>query len=152
MDKKRHQKTAAPVSGEKKIVPVLEEEVEVRKRAIETGVTRVTKKVHEKEKVIDEPLLQEEVEVERVPVNRFVEQPLPVRQEDGVTIVPLLEEVAVVEKRLLLKEELHIRKKPGTVRKPQTVVLRSEEAVVEHSDLRGQEEDEAQYSKERRRP
>jgi len=33
-----------------------------------------------------------------------------IRTENGVTIVPVVEEVLVVEKRLVLKEELHIRR------------------------------------------
>jgi uncharacterized protein (TIGR02271 family) len=118
----------------KKKIPVLQEELEVGKRKVETGVTRVKKTVHEREEVIDEPLVKEEVQVERVPINRYVEGPVPVREEDGVTIVPLLEEVLVVEKRLLLKEELRITKRTKTVRDPQRVILRSEEALVEHGN------------------
>lgn len=34
-----------------------------------------------------------------------------IRTEGDVTIVPVLEEVLVVEKRLVLKEELHIRRR-----------------------------------------
>jgi uncharacterized protein (TIGR02271 family) len=118
----------------KKKIPVLQEELEVGKRKVETGVTRVKKTVHEREEVIDEPLVKEEVQVERVPINRYVEGPVPVREEDGVTIVPLLEEVLVVEKKLLLKEELRITKRTKTVRDPQRVILRSEEALVEHGN------------------
>jgi uncharacterized protein (TIGR02271 family) len=113
------------------VIPVIEEEVEVSKRKVETGVTRITKKVHEREEVIDEPLLHEEVHVDRVPVNRYVDEPVPVRQEKDKTIVPVFEEVLVVEKRLLLKEELHISKRTKEVHKRQQAVLRSEEAVVE---------------------
>jgi uncharacterized protein (TIGR02271 family) len=118
----------------KKKIPVLQEELEVGKRKVETGVTRVQKTVHEREEVIDQPLVKEEVQVERVPINRYVEGPVPVREEDGVTIVPLLEEVLVVEKKLMLKEELRITKRTKTVRDPQRVILRSEEALVEHGN------------------
>jgi len=47
-------------------------------------------------------------------------------------IVPILEEVLVVEKRLVLKEELHIRRRRAEVSNPQRIVLRTEEATVEH--------------------
>jgi uncharacterized protein (TIGR02271 family) len=120
------------------VIPVIEEEVEVSKRKVETGVTRITKKVHEREEVIDEPLLQEEVHVDRIPVNRYVDEPVPVRQEKDKTIVPVFEEVLVVNKRLLLKEELHISKRTKEVHKPQEAVLRSEEAVIEKMALPGQ--------------
>ena len=74
---------------------------------------------------------QEEVEIERVPINRPVEGPVPIRYEGDTMIVPLLEEVVVVEKRLILKEELHVRKRHTTAPKPQKVVLRSEQVEVE---------------------
>lgn len=111
---------------------MVDEVLEVGKRTVQTGVTRITKRVHEREEEIDPPLLTEKVEIERVPVNRFVEGALPVREQDGTTIVPVLEEVLVTEKRLFLKEELHIRRVSETVHHPQKVTLRSEEVEVEH--------------------
>lgn len=120
---------------EERVLPVLEEELAVGKRTVETGLTRIKKIVQTQQAVVDEDLLKDEVLVERVPVNRYVETPASVRQEDGVLIVPLMEEVLVVEKRLLLREELHVTKRARTVRSPRTVLLRSEEAKVEHIDL-----------------
>ena len=73
----------------------------------------------------------EEVEVERVPVNRLVEGPVAVRQEGDTTIVPLVEEILVVEKRLMLKEELRITKRRVEEHAPQRITLRTEEATVE---------------------
>jgi Domain of unknown function (DUF2382) len=57
---------------------------------------------------------RETVEVTRVPVDKMVETAPEIRTEDDVTIVPVLEEVLVVEKRLVLKEELHIRRRVAT--------------------------------------
>jgi stress response protein YsnF len=128
------QKEVKIASGEQRVIPVAVEELKVGKRARLTGVTRITKRVHQKQEVIDEPLKEDEVLIERVPINRFVEEPLHVREENGTTIVPVLEEVAVTEKKIMLREELHIRKVTKTVHKPQTVVLRREEAVIEQLD------------------
>ncbi|HZC01649.1 MAG TPA: DUF2382 domain-containing protein [Gammaproteobacteria bacterium] len=80
------------------------------------------------------PVMEEEVEVERVAINRIVDRPLPVRHEGDTIIVPLLEEVLVVEKRLVLKEELRITKRQHKTRKPQRVTLRREEVRVERLD------------------
>lgn len=118
----------------KKVVPVVEEELHVGKRQVEDGVTRVKKVVNEREETVDMPLLKEEVHIERVPVNKVIDAPVGIRQEGEVTVVPLVEEVLVVEKKLLLKEELHITKERVTVHEPKTEVLRSEQAVVEHVD------------------
>jgi stress response protein YsnF len=90
--------------------------------------------VHEREELINEPLWQEKVEVKRVAVNRVVDGPLSVRHEGDTMIVPILEEILVVEKRLMLTEELHISKQRMETHKPQRVTLRSEEVTVERID------------------
>jgi len=121
-----------PEGGEKLVVPVVHEVMDVQKRWVESGRVRVTKVVHQHEEIVDEPLLREDVEVERIAINRAVDGPVAIRHEGDVTIVPILEEVLVVEKRLVLKEELHIRKRRSEVSQPQRIVLRTEEATVEH--------------------
>jgi stress response protein YsnF len=71
------------------------------------------------------------VTVQRIPVGRPVEVAPEVREEDGVLIVPVLEERLVVMTELFLKEEIRITKKSRTeiVREP--VRLRSERAEIE---------------------
>jgi stress response protein YsnF len=71
-----------------------------------------------------------------VPIERLVEEAIPVRYEGDTMIVSVLEEVLVVEKRLMLKEELHIRKRRVERHQPQCVTLRHEEARVEHINLK----------------
>ena len=113
------------------VVPVVAEELEVQKRVVETGKVRITKVPQEREAVVDEPLFGEEVEIKRVPIQRMVEGPIPVRYEDDTVIVSILEEVLVVEKRLRLKEEIHIRKRRVETHQPQQVTLRHEEVRIE---------------------
>ncbi|HVF86342.1 MAG TPA: YsnF/AvaK domain-containing protein [Pyrinomonadaceae bacterium] len=127
------------------VVPIIEEELSVEKREVETGRVRITKTVRERQEVVDEPLLQEEANIRRVAINRIVDGPVPVRYEGDTMIVPLLEEVIVTEKRLMLKEELHISVRQSEGRNPQSVTLRSEEAIIERLDGREtQRGDEAQ--------
>jgi uncharacterized protein (TIGR02271 family) len=113
------------------VLPVIEEVVDVQKRVVETGKVRITKVVHERETLVDEPLWREEVEITRVPIQRIVNGPIPVRYEDDTMVISIVEEVLVVEKRLMLKEELHIRKQCRETHQPQQIILRSEEARVE---------------------
>ncbi|MBC8077906.1 MAG: YsnF/AvaK domain-containing protein [Chloroflexales bacterium] len=120
--------------GEALVVPVLEETLDVQKRTVATGVVRVHKTVREREEVIDEPLLREQVDVERVGINQVVAQAPEVRREGDVLIIPVLEEVLVVEKRLLLKEEIRISLRKGEFHSPQTVTVRSEEITIERSE------------------
>jgi hypothetical protein len=58
-----------------------------------------------------------------VPINRVVDAPVPVAHVGNTMIISLLEEVLVVEKRLMLKEELHITKGEIETYKPQRVTL-----------------------------
>jgi stress response protein YsnF len=61
---------------------------------------------------------------------------LPViRQEGDTIIVPILEEITVIEKRLLLKEEIHIRRQEIVQHIRQPVRLRSEEVSLERQPL-----------------
>lgn len=95
------------------------------------GTQRVHKTSSEKEETVDVPLLREQVEVERVKVDRVAEGSEAVRQEGDTIIVPVVEEVLVVRKELRVVEEVRIRKTRTEKRDPQTVVLRKEEAHVE---------------------
>lgn len=123
---------AALDNNEQIVVPVIEEELLVTKQQIERSVVRVTTKVNSHEEVVDEPLLYEWVSVERVPVNQFIEEDLPnVREENGVMVIPIIEEVLVIQKKILLREEVHLTKHKTTVRKPQKIVLRSQVVEVE---------------------
>lgn len=117
------------------VVPVLREELAVHRRRVETGGgVRIRKVVHERRHTIDEPIYREELAVERVPVNRVVDGPVAIRHEGTTMIVPIVEEVLVVEKRLVLKEEVRITRRHRELREPQEVTLRSEEVVVEQQD------------------
>jgi uncharacterized protein (TIGR02271 family) len=118
-------------------LPVIEERARVEKRQVVTGRVRVTKLVREHEEVLDEPLFSEEVEVTRVPLDRWVDAPMSVRQAGDTLIIPVLEEVVVIEKRLRLKEEVHVTRRRRESRQPRRVVLRSEEVTVDREDAKG---------------
>jgi uncharacterized protein (TIGR02271 family) len=117
------------------VLPVMAEALDVRTRRVETGRVRIHKTVQAREVLVDEPLLREEVIIARVPVNRVVEGPIPVRYEGDRMIISLLEEVLVVETRLLLKEEVHITTRRTDTHTPERVTLRHEDVTIERVDL-----------------
>jgi uncharacterized protein (TIGR02271 family) len=126
-----------PGAREPFTVPVFEEQLEVGKHSVDTGRgVRIHKTVSEQPVAIDEALLRDDVEVTRVPVGRMVadgEQPAP-HYEGDTLVVPVLEEVLVVERRLRIKEELHITRTRREERHEETVVLRSEQVHIERFD------------------
>jgi stress response protein YsnF len=129
---------AEPDDDDRVTIPVVEERAVVRKRRKVTGAVRVRTVVREAEEVVDEPVSVERVEVERVPVGRWVEAAPEVRQEGDTTIIPVLEEVVVVEKRLRLVEEVRVTRRRRTEHAAERVALRREEVVVERLDAAGE--------------
>jgi uncharacterized protein (TIGR02271 family) len=113
------------------VLPVMAEELHVEKRQHITGRIRVRKLVREHEELVDEQLLREYVEVERMPLNRPLEEPAKVRYEGDVMVIPVMEELIVVEKRLVLREEVRLVKRVESRPYEATATLRSEEVVVE---------------------
>jgi len=113
------------------VIPILEESVVVTKRTVDRGGVRITKLVHESEEIVDELLRQERVTVERVAINQPVDHTPTVRREGDTLVIPILEEVVVVEKRLMLKEEIRVTMQQTNRRQPQSVTVRREEAVIE---------------------
>jgi uncharacterized protein (TIGR02271 family) len=117
-------------SEQELVIPVIEEQVSVHKHTRESGVVEIHKTVHERTEVIDHPLLSEEVEIERVSVNRIVDEPVGIRHEGNTLIIPLLEEVLVVEKRLVLREEVHVKRVQHEVQESKSVLLRKEQVDI----------------------
>jgi stress response protein YsnF len=106
-------------------------------RVVETGQVRITKVVHEWEAHVDEPLWREEVEGTRVPMQRVVDGPVPVREDNGTTILSMVEEMLVVEKRWMLREKIHICIQRSETHLPQRITLWREDVQVErvpHTD------------------
>jgi stress response protein YsnF len=130
--------TQSPTAGNDPLrVPVVQERLEVGTRTVDTGRgVRIHKCVAENPVTIDERLLRDEVEVSHVPVDRIVapEEAPAVRYEGETLVVPVLEEVLVVERRLRIKEELHITVSRREERHVETVMLKSEQVRVERFD------------------
>ena len=121
-------------TAERTTIPVVREELSVHKRTVETGAgVRVRKSAAEREEIVDEPLFSEDVTVEHVAVNQMIDrfQEPAVRHEGETMIIPVLEEVLVVEKRTMLKEEIHVTRKRREVHQPQTFILRTDEVSVD---------------------
>ena len=119
-------------ADERRVIPVIEERLKIDVYPVESGKVRISKEVHEEEVTVDVEALHEEVEVERIPLNQYVETPPPaVRYEGDTMIISVIREVAVVQKRLVLVEELRVKKRQVQTTTPDQVTLRKEEVKVE---------------------
>ena len=131
--------TVIPAGGESVTLPVFEEQLRVGTRTVDTGRgLRVHKRIDEQPVKIEQCLVHDEVDIRHVPVGRLVEPgeaPGISYEDDGATlVVPVLEEVLVVERRVRIKEELHITRSQRQERHEETVVLKSEQVHVERFD------------------
>ena len=111
-------------------IPLHVEEISVSRRETKKANVQVALVTGTREQLIDEELTHVRVEIERVPIDRAVEVVPPIRQEGDITIIPVVEEVIVVERRLVLKEEVRVRRVSTKEQHQETVVLRQQEAVV----------------------
>lgn len=89
-------------------IPVVEETLRLDKRVVETGRVRVSLSTDEVQEVLRETLRTRRAEIERRAVGQVVTEVPQVRQEGDVVIIPVVEEVLVVEKRLVLREEIRL--------------------------------------------
>ena len=125
--------------GEQRLT-VSEEELALGKREVEAGHVEIDKRVtteHVRESV---PTMREEVTVERRPIS----DPLAAGQariEGDEIRVPLHEEEVVVEKRVVPKEELVVKKHQVIEETPVEADLRRERVDVRESgEVRGRED------------
>ncbi len=91
------------------VIPVIEEYAVIDKKIVETGKVKISKRIKEQEQFVDVPLMHEEISVERVPVNKFVEVKPEIRYEGNLMIIPVIEQRVVLQKQLFVTEELHVR-------------------------------------------
>lgn len=113
------------------VVPVIDERIVVGKREVETGRIRVQSVVDERATVVRGTLLRGHVEVERIAIGEEVLAVPPVRDEGDTIVVPVVREELVVIKRLILVEEVHLRRVATSEDYAETVVVRSQRAVIE---------------------
>ncbi|QCR38589.1 hypothetical protein C1N62_20250 (plasmid) [Nissabacter sp. SGAir0207] len=136
---RRHKQAHEEKKAESRLVeeasiPLAQEKLDVTKQQVVSGRVTVTRKTVHHEHPINEMLRHEQVEVQRVPKGERVDTMPTIREEDGVTIIPVVEEEIEVIRRLVLKEELHIKK--VAIHKPfqDSVTLRSQEVSIDRQE------------------
>ena len=111
---------------------ILHERINIDKETVVSGKVVIHKDVHEENETITVPVSHEEVEIKKVAINKYVDTPPAVRYDGDTTIIPVIKEVLIVEKKLLLVEEVYVTKHVVTETSEHTVPIRKEEVSVEH--------------------
>ena len=117
-----------------------EEELRAGVRERQTGQVNVKKSVRTEREVVRVPKRREEVDIERVPVEGEAREASGATEanigEDEV-VVQVFEEEVVVTKRVVLKEEIRLRKWVAWDEEAVEVDLRKEEVEVDDQSVRG---------------
>ncbi len=119
------------LAGSELRIPVHVEELDVGTRSVTREQVSIKTKVTERAELVDLPLARVDVQIEHVPIGREVQAAAAPREQGDTWIIPVYEEVLFVEKRLMLREEIHVRRVRREVHEPQRIMLRREEIEVD---------------------
>lgn len=117
------------------LIPVVEEQLEVTKRVVETGKVYLHKSVAKYDVKLDEPLAVEQWRIERIAKNEVISETPLTRREGEATVYPVVEERLVLTKELVLVEEIHVTRAVSERRDVRTIVLRRESMDIERKNL-----------------
>jgi len=118
-----------------KVIPVIEEKLRIDKEKVETSKFRISKKIHEEEVTENISVTEENVTIERKEINEIVDTAPPaIRQDGDKTIISIVKEVLVVEKKVMLVEELHVTKSRSESSVPIKETLRREEVEINKTE------------------
>jgi uncharacterized protein (TIGR02271 family) len=112
------------------VIPLHAEEVSIGKKQVATGRVKVSTVTHSREEVVQQLLQSERIEIERVPMGQIIGKVPEIRTEGDITIIPVVEETVVLQRQLVLKEEVRIRRIRETQNYQERVMLRQQEAVI----------------------
>ena len=118
-------------------VPIHEERLHTTIEPVDLGELRVHKTVEHVPETVTRTVERDELEIERVPLDRLLDQPVAPWQDGEWLVVPIMEEVLVVTKQLVLTEEVRIRTKRVTEEQEVYEVLRRERVSIEDATAHG---------------
>jgi stress response protein YsnF len=118
------------------LIPLARERLKVGKRRVDVARVIVKTTTDIDPVIVDETLARDDVRIRRTPVGRFLERPAAPRYEGDVLVIPLMEEVPVVTKRLWLVEEIRIQRRVVTRRHRETVPVRRQRVEVERRPVK----------------
>ncbi len=108
-------------------IPVIGEELTVRTQEVQRGMVHIHKGTETVEQAMTVPVYYQEAVVERIPVDRYDPD---AALDPNETIIPVLEEQLVVEKRTIVTEYIRIRTTRVTEEQTVSDTLRREVVTV----------------------
>lgn len=122
---------------EHRTLDLKEEELRAHKAWQDAGSVLIRKEVDQVPRRLEVEAFSEQVTVEHVPVDKVVREQVAPWEEDGDLVVPVYEEQLVLVKRLVMKEQLRIRREASRETRLFEETVRRERVVVEDPDRTG---------------
>lgn len=117
------------------VIPIIEEELSATVREQEAGAVRIEKRVITEDRVIDVPVTEEQIRVERRVVDRDAGTLGADAFEEIVIEVPLTEETVELHKEARVTGEVVVSKEAVERTERVTGTVRREEVVIDESDI-----------------
>ena len=130
--------SVAATAEPQQVMHLLAEDLEVDRRQVEAGRVQIRRITRTESREVDEELARLDAEIEHVAIGIEVESVPAVRETEDRIIIPVVEEIVVVERRLMLREEIHVHKRHSSARHQEQVILRIQEALVTRLPPQGQ--------------
>ncbi|MDF2040428.1 MULTISPECIES: DUF2382 domain-containing protein [unclassified Pantoea] len=116
--------------GNDQVIRLAEEVIEISRQRVTDGYVRVTRQVTEHQQKIALMLRHQTAEIDRIPKSERLTAMPEIREENGVLIIPIVEEEIEIVRHLVLKEEWHIRKVVSMEETEEIVTLRKQHAYL----------------------
>lgn len=116
--------------GNDQVIRLAEEVIEISRQRVTDGHVRVTRQVTEHQQKIALMLRHQTAEIDRIPKSERLTAMPEIREENGVLIIPIVEEEIEIVRHLVLKEEWHIRKVVSMEETEEIVTLRKQHAYL----------------------
>lgn len=116
------------------------EKISAGKRRIVTGRTQVALVTRDQEEFVREVLAHDKVEIQRVPIGRALDHPPGLRQEGDTVVIPVMEEVLTINRQLILKEEIRIRRVRVSRLYQERIRVRRQDVLITHKPLTARED------------
>ena len=126
-----------PSPDTQQVIELKEERLVPHKELRQVGEIEVRTVVEEVPSHLEVETLREEVEVEHVPIGRTVDERRAPWEDDGTLVIPVYEEQVAVVKRLVLKEELRVRRVRASEHQVIDEPVLRERVVVQDPDHTG---------------
>ena len=117
------------------VIPIIDEQIVVNKHTVKTETVRLQKTIHQRQELVDVPLISTSYDVQRVAFDIPIGHLPQVRQEGDTTVYSIVEERPVVTKQLFLIEEVRVTRTTTERIDTQAVTLQRQDLEITRETL-----------------